>query len=186
MLLQLLVNYVKLSATFSPRKYVARIKTLSSIATWLSPTIEARDQKSNLYAYEMTPNPCARGGGVVVDNGPSSGGEVSIYQIYTAWQPCCLCIQLLVDYWQQRHYRQNYEPCFAPKSDAGFSRLPPLEIGLLVSSLHAHQLSLTRHSNACASYQSDLADERATLGKFMKHSSTCDNKVFTFREAQAL
>ena len=60
--------------------------------------MEARDQESNLYDYEMTPNPCARGGGVVVDNGPSSGGEVSIYQIYIAWQPCCLCIQLLVDY----------------------------------------------------------------------------------------
>ena len=52
------------------------------------------------------------------------------------WRPCCLCIQLLVDYWQQKHRRQNYEPCFAPKSDAGFSRLPPLEIELLVSSLH--------------------------------------------------
>ena len=52
------------------------------------------------------------------------------------WQPCCLCIQLLVDYWRQRHHRQNYEPCFTPKSDAGFSRLPPLEIALLVSSLH--------------------------------------------------
>ena len=99
-------------------------------------TMEARVQESNLYAYEMTPNPCARGGGVVVDNGPSSGGEVSIYQIYIAWQPCCLCIQQLVDYWQQRHHRQNYEPCFAPKSDPGFSRLRPLEIGLLVSSLH--------------------------------------------------
>ena len=44
--------------------------------------MEARDQEYNLYAYEMTPNPCATGGGVVVDNGPSSRGEVSIYQIY--------------------------------------------------------------------------------------------------------
>ena len=42
------------------------------------------------------------------------------------------------------------------------------------------------HVNACFQYQSDLADERATLEKFMKHSSTSDKKVFTFREAQAL
>ena len=47
--------------------------------------MEARDQESNLHAYEMTPNPCARGGDVVVDNGPSSGWEVSIYQIYIAY-----------------------------------------------------------------------------------------------------
>ena len=40
--------------------------------------------------------------------------------------------------------------------------------------------------NACFPNQSDLADERATLGKFMKHSSTSDKKVFTFRAAQAL
>ena len=42
------------------------------------------------------------------------------------------------------------------------------------------------HVNACFPYQSDLADGRATLGKFMKHSSKSDKKVFTFREAQAL
>ena len=46
--------------------------------------MEARDQESNLYAYEMTPNPCARGDGVVVDNA-SSGGELSIYKIYIAY-----------------------------------------------------------------------------------------------------
>ena len=39
--------------------------------------MEARDQESNLYAFEMTPNPCARDGGAVVDNGPRNGGEVS-------------------------------------------------------------------------------------------------------------
>ena len=44
--------------------------------------MEARDQESNLYACEMTPNPCTRGGGVVTDNGPSSGGEVSHIYIY--------------------------------------------------------------------------------------------------------
>ena len=42
------------------------------------------------------------------------------------------------------------------------------------------------HVNACFPYQSDLADERVTLGKFMKHSSTSDKKVLTFREAQVL
>ena len=46
------------------------------------PSMEARDQEYNLCAYEMAPNPCARGGGAVVDNGPSSGGEVSKYHIY--------------------------------------------------------------------------------------------------------
>ena len=39
---------------------------------FLPQSMEARDQESNLYAYEMTPNPCARGGGAVVDNGPST------------------------------------------------------------------------------------------------------------------
>ena len=44
--------------------------------------VEARAQESNLYAYEMTPNLCARVGGAVVDNGPSSDGEVSKHHIY--------------------------------------------------------------------------------------------------------
>ena len=39
---------------------------------FLFPNMEARDQESNLDAYEMTPNPCARGGGAVVDNPPST------------------------------------------------------------------------------------------------------------------
>ena len=45
----------------------------------------------------------------------------------------------IYNYWlitDNRNHRQNYEPCFAPKSDAGFSRQPSLEIELLVSSLH--------------------------------------------------
>ena len=49
--------------------------------------MEARDQESNLYAYEMTPNLCARGGGAVVDNGSSSGGEVLKYHIYSVRVP---------------------------------------------------------------------------------------------------
>ena len=42
--------------------------------------MEARDQESNLYAYEMAPNPCARGGGVIVDN--EAGYFSSIYCTY--------------------------------------------------------------------------------------------------------
>ena len=63
------------------------------------------------------------------------------------WQPCCLCIQLLVDYWQQKYHRQNYEPCFAPKSDAGFSRLRPLEIELTLASM-ANQNQATQQTTA--------------------------------------
>ena len=44
-------------------------------------SMEARDHESNLYC-EMTPNPCTKGGGAVVDNGPSSGGEVLDIYMY--------------------------------------------------------------------------------------------------------
>ena len=64
--------------------------TRCQVETVLKSTIggdmEARDQKSNLYACEMTPNPCTQGGGAVVDNGPSSGAEVSNIYI-VMWPP---------------------------------------------------------------------------------------------------
>ena len=60
-------------------RHLAAVRQLLSA----SPTMETRDRESNLYACEMTPNPCTQGGGAVVDNGPSSGGEVpNIYIAY--------------------------------------------------------------------------------------------------------
>ena len=69
-------------AKVEPSNRIFLYKCLRNSNSLIVCSMEARDQESNLYAYEMTPNPNTRGGSAVVDNGPSSGGEVSKYQIY--------------------------------------------------------------------------------------------------------